>query len=538
MTKTDRLQYDCVIVGSGIAGLTAALQLAEKTKVLVITKCKLNHTSTSWAQGGIASVTDINDTLESHIQDTLKCGHGLCKKDVVEKIIKSGPSSIQFLQSFGVEFDLNKNNQPNLSLEGGHSHRRILHHLDQTGLQIQNKLITAVKLHPNITIIEDVIAIDLIKSKNVNKIIGIYCYNPLNDTIYTIDSQKIILATGGAGKAYLYTTNPDVATGDGIAMAYRAGAKIKSMEFFQFHPTCLYHQHESKFLLTEALRGEGAILKSKSGERFMERFSPDLELAPRDIVARSIDTILKATGDDYVLLDLSHLNTKLIQEKFPNIYNKTKSLGIDISYQPIPVVPAAHYCCGGVATTVEGKTTIPNLYAIGETSASGLHGANRLASNSLLEGVVMGRLCAEDIINSEFNNTEQCPEWDFVGSKISTESIVVSHNWDSARRTMWNLVGIVRSNQRLKLALETINFLSDTTSEYYWKNNITKDIIELRNIICNAYLIIHSSLARKESRGLNYNLDYPETDNLNYLKEVVLTKNFNTGEINIDYEAV
>ncbi|MGV8056548.1 MAG: L-aspartate oxidase [Smithellaceae bacterium] len=512
-------ETDFLILGSGIAGLSLAIKASALGTVALVTKKEKSESNTNYAQGGIAAVTDKTDSFDEHIQDTLICGAGLCKKDVVEFIVREAPPRIQELIQWGVKFT--KMETPpysyDLGREGGHTHRRILHAKDLTGREIERALHEKVAALSNVRIYENHIGIDLIMEKTNSgkplRCLGAYVLDINNSEIHTYRAKYTILSTGGAGKVYLITTNPDIATGDGIAMAYRAGAQIANMEFIQFHPTCLYHPDAKAFLISEAVRGEGGILKLKNGTPFMDKYHAMKSLAPRDIVARAIDTELKQSGDEYVLLDITHRDREFLIHHFPNIYNKCLEYGIDISRDPIPVVPAAHYICGGVAVNAHGETSIPHLFACGEVSCTGLHGANRLASNSLLEAVVYShRVCAK--IAEGFADTRQSETfitpWDASGTTESDDSVVVTHNWDEVRRCMWNYVGIVRSNKRLERAARRVELIQKEIDDYYRNFKVTKDLIELRNITIIAKLIIQSAQARKESRGLHYNIDYPE----------------------------
>ncbi|MCB1196446.1 L-aspartate oxidase [bacterium] len=520
------LQYtetDYLIIGSGIAGITAALRASETGSVLLITKRTTIDSNSNYAQGGIASVMSDVDTFEDHISDTMICGADLCHESVVETIVRSGPDAIRKLMDYGVEFSKRPQNKTELDLgkEGGHSHRRIIHAGDITGHEVKKVLIQRLLERPNVTVKEYHSAVDLITSKKVghnkeNTVLGAYVLDIKNHQVITIKSKVTILASGGAGKVYLYTTNPDVATGDGIAMAYRAGARIKNLEFVQFHPTCLYHHEAKSFLISEAVRGEGAVLRLKDGSSFMEKYHPMGSLAPRDIVARAIDFEMKRTGDDCVYLDITAKSKSFIQARFPNIYTECLKFGIDMSTGYIPVVPAAHYFCGGVASDLFGRTNLKNLFVCGEVACTGLHGANRLASNSLLEALVMASNVvdvAQQIVKTEKPPLFDLPHWNTGKAVDSDETVIVSHNWDEIRRFMWNYVGIVRSNKRLERAKRRIDILKQEIDEYYWDFVITNDLIELRNIATVAELIIQFALHRKESRGLHYNIDYPESDN-------------------------
>ncbi len=523
-------QSDFLVIGAGIAGLAFALEAAKSGSVTVLAKRDPLYSSTAWAQGGIASVTDEEDSFSLHIEDTLRTGEGLSHPDVVEMVIKAGPEAIKWLTGLGVEFDrsiriseerLTATPTPpfHLHIEGGHSKRRVLHHADSTGREIQKKLMVAAANHPNIKIVAPANAIDLITTHKLgqeldspNRVIGAYVLlSPENIQVFA--AKKTLVATGGAGKIYLYTSNPDIASGDGIAMCYRAGAPVGNLEFFQFHPTCLFHPEAKSFLLTEALRGEGAVLKRRSGERFMHRYHPQGELAPRDVVARAIDFEMKQTGDEYVLLDISHREPEFIKQHFPMIYERCLALGFDITKDAVPVVPAAHYCCGGVVVDQDGRTAIQDLYAAGECTHSGLHGANRLASNSLLEGVVYGLRAAKDAsktLTSVTHISLDIPAWDASGCVHSEEQVIISQNWDEIRRFMWNYVGIVRSMQRLERALRRSEIIEKEIQDYYWNFHITPDLIELRNLSLVANLVVKSAMNRHESRGLHYMVDFPD----------------------------
>jgi L-aspartate oxidase len=505
-TKTDFL-----IIGGGISGLTLAKKLAflsPDDNILLITKENLEEGSTFYAQGGIASVWNESDSFEKHIKDTLNAGDGLCNENVVRKILTQAPERIKELIEIGVPFTRNDTGDYDLGKEGGHSDRRIFHVNDQTGQNIENKLIDTVKKIKNLEIKEHWCAINLY-AKNYT-CFGAYVLDQETGIIHNIAAKATILATGGAGKIYLYTTNPDIASGDGIAMAYRAGATISNMEFYQFHPTCLYHPYAKSFLITEALRGEGAILKNVRGREFMQDYHPSKELAPRDIVSRAIDSELKKTGDDYVHLDIASYKTpSFIKNHFPGVYGTCLKFNIDITKDSIPVVPAAHYCCGGVLAGINGATEVKNLYVIGESACTGLHGANRLASNSLLEGVVSAHECAKTLksISSDLKIKEFKP-WEPGHAVPSTEAVIITQNWDEIRRFMWNYVGIVRTDKRLQRAKKRINMLLDEINQYYWDFKIEKNLVELRNLATVAKIIIVSAISRKESRGIHYNLDH------------------------------
>ncbi|MBI5641891.1 MAG: L-aspartate oxidase [Deltaproteobacteria bacterium] len=528
------IRSDFLVIGSGIAGLSFALKAAQTGTVSIITKRSIRESATFYAQGGIASVSSKEDTFEAHIKDTLYAGAGLCHKDIVEVVVKDAPARIQELIQLGVKFSSRSTGadvELDLGKEGGHSKRRIVHAEDLTGRAVEEALVAAIESNRNIKVFENHIAVDLIShSKFVENtgeeiIWGAYALNKDTGEVYTFLSKATILATGGAGKVYLFTSNPDIATGDGIAMSYRAGAEIANMEFIQFHPTCLYHSKAKSFLISEALRGEGGLLKLKDGTTFMKGHHPMADLAPRDIVARAIDFELKKSGDDCVYLDISFKPSKFIKERFPNIYGKCLEFGIDITEAPIPVVPAAHYTCGGVLTNKDGLSSLSRLYVIGETACTGLHGANRLASNSLLESLVIAErasIHARDVVRRTSGPIPAIPEWETRGAVVSDEAVVISQNWDEIRRFMWNYVGIVRSDKRLERAQRRISLLKEEINEYYWDFKITNNLIELRNISTVAELIIKSASLRKESRGLHYNIDYPEKDDVNFMKDTVL----------------
>jgi L-aspartate oxidase len=515
-----RTTCDYLVIGSGIAGLSYALEACKTGQVIVVTKRTADESNTKWAQGGIAAVLGSGDTFESHIQDTLTAGAGLCHERVVELCVRDGPARIEMLQSIGARFDMESPSKEghadfDLHLEGGHSARRIAHSGDTTGREVERALIDAVMNEPRIRVLEQHMAIDLImlsKYGGPEVCGGAYVLDSASGTVLTILARATVLATGGAGKVYVYTTNPDIATGDGLAMAYRAGAEISNMEFYQFHPTCLFHPEARTLLITEALRGEGAILRRVDGTAFMKEHHPLADLAPRDIVARAIDYEMKKTGAEHVLLDITDKKPEVTRAKFPNIHAECLRFGIDITKQPIPVVPAAHYMCGGVTTDLEGRTTIPGLWAIGECSCTGLHGANRLASNSLLEGAVFAHRAATASAQAEKIKPQDVPEWDIGSAVPSDEAVVVTHNWEELRRLMWNYVGIVRTTKRLERAARRIAVLQEEIQEYYWQHLVTRDLLELRNIATAAELIVKCALSRKESRGLHYTLDWQATD--------------------------
>ncbi|MCG8315887.1 MAG: L-aspartate oxidase [Pseudomonadales bacterium] len=514
------IQHDILIIGSGAAGLSAAIHLAPHARIGVLSKGPLTAANTYYAQGGVAAVLDEHDSIESHIKDTLVAGGGLCHENAVRYTVENGPSAIQWLIEQGVSFDQETDSdghtEYHLTKEGGHSHRRVIHAADATGLAISNTLIKGAKQLENISLFESHVAIDLITTRKLglegNQVLGAYVLNLSDGSIETHCARFVILATGGASKAYLYTSNPDVATGDGIAMAWRAGCRVANMEFNQFHPTCLYHPDARSFLITEAVRGEGGYLRLPDGERFMHRFDKREELAPRDIVARAIDHEMKRLGVDCLYLDISHKPAEFIKDHFPTVYEKCSSLGIDITREPIPIVPAAHYTCGGVMTNLQGKTDVDGLYAIGETASTGLHGANRMASNSLLECLVFAISASNDIRQRLDIETPaiMLPEWDESQVTDSDEDVVISHNWDELRRFMWDYVGIVRTDKRLQRARHRIKLLRKEILEYYSNYKVSDDLIELRNLVLVSELIILCAQQRKESRGLHFTLDYPD----------------------------
>lgn len=515
--------YDVLVIGSGAAGLTLALNLPESLRVAVLSKGDLANGSTFWAQGGVAAVLDTTDTVESHVADTLIAGGGLCHEDAVRFTVEHSNEAIQWLIQQGVPFT--RDDTPNredggfefhLTREGGHSHRRIIHAADATGAAIFNTLLGQARQKRNIELLQQRVAVDLITEHKLGRpgrrCLGAYVLNRNTGEVETFQARFVVLATGGAAKVYLYTSNPDSACGDGIAMAWRAGCRVGNLEFNQFHPTCLYHPQAKSFLVTEALRGEGALLKLPNGERFMPRFDAREELAPRDIVARAIDHEMKRLGIDCVYLDISHKPAEFIKSHFPTVYERCLEYGIDITSQPIPVVPAAHYTCGGVVVDQAGRTDIPGLYAIGETSFTGLHGANRMASNSLLECFVYGRAAAKDILRElpDCANTTTLPAWDASQVTDSDEDVIIAHNWDELRRFMWDYVGIVRTTKRLMRAQHRVRLLLSEIDEFYSNYKVSRDLLELRNLALVADLMIRSAMKRKESRGLHYTLDYPD----------------------------
>ena len=572
-------RFDHIIIGSGIAGLTFALKAAEKGSVAIVTKKSKADSNTAWAQGGIACVTSDEDSLEAHVRDTMIAGDGLCNEQAVRTVVAEGPARIAELMNLGMHFDERRDEaghcEPDLGKEGGHSKRRILHAQDRTGFEVEKTLLAAVARHPNITLLEHHMAIDLITteksdavrqagswstqpkgfqgSKNIfsniqssqsddnyelrttnhelalrskPRCVGVYVFDEEKDSVETLCAKVIVLATGGCGKVYLYTTNPDIATGDGIAMAWRAGLTVANMEFMQFHPTCLFHPQAKSFLISEAVRGEGGILLNSAQERFMERYDARLELAPRDVVARAIDAEMKKRGDDCVYLDISHQPADFLRERFPKINETCLRYGIDITREPIPVVPAAHYQCGGVKTDLHGRTSLPGLYAIGETACTGLHGANRLASNSLLEALVMAHRAAAAVAEEQDLATISLnlPEWQSGEAQDPDELVVISHIWDEIRRLMWDYMGIVRTTKRLQRAATRLKNLETEIQEFYWNFKVSTDLLEVRNLVTVATLMVQSGLSRKESRGLHYTLDYPEHDAA-FLCDTILEKN-------------
>lgn len=514
--------HDVLIIGSGAAGLSLALRLPSDLSIAIVSKRRIDEGNTYYAQGGISAVLHQSDSIDSHVADTLNAGAGICDEAIVRLVVEHGPENIQWLDEQGVEFTRFPNPATgpefHLTREGGHSHRRVIHAADHTGKSIQISLDQQVMERPNVSLYEHHLALDLITEgklhRNGRRVLGAYIYDLSKNQVHTFGARFVVIATGGAGKVYLYTSNPDVATGDGIAMAWRAGCRVANMEFIQFHPTCLYHPMAKSFLITEAVRGEGGHLLLPSGERFMHRFDPRQELAPRDIVARAIDHEMKRTGADHLLLDISHKPAEFVREHFPTIHSECLKFGIDITREPIPVVPAAHYTCGGVVTDHDARTDIPGLYCIGEAAYTGLHGANRMASNSLLECLVFGQQAAEDIVRqrNSLPMPSHLPIWDESRVTDPNEEVMVAHNWDELRRFMWDYVGIVRSNRRLERAKRRIEMLKQEIREYYSNFRVTNDLLELRNLVDVANLIIRSARRRRESRGLHYNLDFPFLD--------------------------
>ncbi|HSI65765.1 MAG TPA: L-aspartate oxidase [Candidatus Saccharimonadia bacterium] len=518
-------EYDFIVVGSGAAGLTAALRAAKHGKVAVVTKKSAEDSNSAWAQGGVACVQSEEDSIDQHVQDTLIAGAGLCKEDVVRTIASEGPARMAELIALGVRFDRREVNgtlEFDLTREGGHTRRRVLHHHDATGKEISDKLVAAAKAEPNIVLLENHYVIDLITTAKLgfvseDRVIGIYVLNEASGEVTAMRSDRIILATGGCGRVYQYTTNPRVATGDGVAIAWRAGAQIANMEFIQFHPTCLYHPQKRSFLITEAMRGEGAVLVGKDGKEFMHRYDPRGSLAPRDVVARAIDHEIKRTGGPCVYLDITSKPADFIISHFPSIYQVCLDVDIDITKEPIPVVPAAHYQCGGVRTDVNGATSLRGLCAVGEVGCTGLHGANRLASNSLLECFVLGHRAVDFLLHKlpfgrEESQVYEIPPWQSNDAQDLDELVVIYHNWDEIRRLMWDYVSIVRTSKRLQRAAARLRNLKREVQEFYWHFRVTGEVLELRNLVECASLIVDCAVRRHESRGLHYTLDYPELD--------------------------
>jgi len=533
--------HDILIIGSGAAGLSLALRLGANAGIAVVTKCSLTEGNTLYAQGGISAVIDKEDSVAAHVEDTLNAGAGLCDETVVRLVVEQGPDSIRWLLDEGVAFTRDEGNpdhpQYHLTREGGHTHRRVVHAADATGREVETTLAARVAAMPNVELFEHHNAIDLITSRKLghqeNRCLGAYILDLESGQVETFLARFVVLATGGASKAYLYTSNPDVSTGDGVAMAWRAGCRVANMEFIQFHPTCLYHPQAKSFLISEALRGEGARLRLPDGTRFMSGFDPRAELAPRDVVARAIDHEMKRIGADCVYLDITHKSREFIESHFPTIYRRCLDFAIDIARDPIPVVPAAHYICGGVFVSTDAETDLRGLYAVGEVAYTGLHGANRMASNSLLECLVFAQIAAENILANLQHIPEPCaiPPWDESRVTDSDEEVVVSHNWEELRRFMWDYVGIVRSNKRLERAKRRIDLLRMEIREYYSNFRVSNDLLELRNLAEVADLIIRSAQSRKESRGLHYTIDFPQRDDANQRHPTILIPNAYTPRV-------
>ena len=528
-------EFDFLVLGSGIAGLFYALRVAEHGNVAVVTKKRAADSATNWAQGGIAAVMDPEDSFADHVRDTLEAGAGLCHPEVVQRVVERGPAMIEALTKLGACFDpeaAHPDGRFDLGREGGHSRRRILHHRDATGREIERVLLARARAHPRIDIFEDHCGVDLVTARKAgrsgpDRVLGAYVLDRTRGCVERFGARITLLATGGAGKVYLYTTNPDIASGDGMAMAYRAGATLANMEFMQFHPTCLYHPQAKSFLISEAVRGEGGILRTRAGDPFMARYHRMADLAPRDVVARAIDTELKKSGDPWVLLDITHREAAYLRERFPTIHARCLEYGIDVTRDPIPVVPAAHYSCGGVRTDLSGATDLPNLFGAGEVACTGLHGANRLASNSLLEALVFADAAATAGIArlAELrSDAGPVPPWEEGLATESGEAVVITQNWDEIRRFMWNYVGIVRSDKRLERARHRIELLQDEITEYYWNFRLTPDLVELRNLATVAALVIECAQRRRESRGLHWNEDHPERDDVRFATDTLVRR--------------
>ena len=537
----ERHDFDFLVLGSGMAGLFYALRVAERGRVGIVTKRAADESATAWAQGGIAAVLGDDDSFEAHRQDTLRAGAGLCHEDVVQHVVERAPAMVEALTRLGARFDEATADGPAgggyaLGREGGHTRRRILHHRDATGRELERALVARARAHPRIAFFESHLALDLITARRSGvagpeRCLGAYVLDVDSALVHRFLAPITLLATGGAGKVYLYTSNPDVASGDGVAMAYRAGATVANMEFMQFHPTCLFHPHAKSFLITEAVRGEGGILRTRDGVAFMRQVHEMADLAPRDVVARAIDAELKRSGAEHVLLDITHREATFVRERFPNIYDTCLQYGIDITRQPIPVVPAAHYTCGGVRTDLRGETDLPNLFAAGEVACTGLHGANRLASNSLLECVVFAEAAAGESLKrvGAAAAPPGVPPWQAHWVRDSDEAVMVTQNWEEVRRFMWNYVGIVRSDKRLARARHRLRLLQGEIDEYYWNFRVTPDLLELRNLARVASLVIECAAWRKESRGLHYNLDHRETDDARYGVDTLIRKPVGAG---------
>ncbi len=543
--STATTQVDFLVIGCGIAGLGYALEAAKHGSVAVLAKREVTEAATRYAQGGIAAVWRAPDSFEAHVADTMVAGAGLNHRRAVEICVRRGPDEVRRLIDLGVRFSLWEGHEGyDLGKEGGHTQRRVLHAGDITGRALHGALLDAAERSDAIRFFADHVAIDLITARKLgedsDRVLGAYVMEPATGRIHTVEASVTLLATGGAGKVYLYTSNPDVASGDGIAMAYRAGATVANMEFVQFHPTCLFHPEAKNFLISEAVRGEGAVLRLPDGKRFMQRYDERAELAPRDIVARAIDAELKASGAEHVLLDASHLDGAFLRERFPNLVEACRHWGFDMTSEPVPVVPAAHYFCGGVRTDLHGRTDLPGLFACGETACTGVHGANRLASNSLLEAAVFSSraaaLASEALAGGRAYARPAIPPWDPGGATEPDEEVVVAHNWDEIRRLMWNYVGIVRTDKRLRRAMRRLELLSEEIREYYWDFHVTSDLIELRNIAVVASLVVRCAQLRRESRGLHYNLDCAESDDL-WLRDTVVRRGTGLAPVAVEQHA-
>ncbi|MEM1059341.1 MAG: L-aspartate oxidase [Verrucomicrobiota bacterium] len=523
---------DVLVIGSGIAGLTFALQVADQRSVAIVTKKNKAESNTNYAQGGIACVTSEEDSFELHVRDTLEAGAGLCREDVVREIVQEGPARIQELIMLGMAFAERDNGEGGFDLgkEGGHSKRRILHARDVTGREVEKALLVAIAGHPNIQVYENHLAVNLITKERLglataNRCLGAYVYDVERGRVETFAAHHVLLATGGCGQVYLHTTNPEIATGDGVSMAYRAGCKVANMEFIQFHPTSLHHHQVRSFLISEALRGEGGELIDRQGNAFMQNYDPRKSLAPRDIVARAIDAEMKKSGAPCVYLDMTAHSGEALRDRFPNIYHTCKKLGLRLEDEPIPVVPAAHYQCGGVLTDTNGRTNLPGLFAVGEVACTGLHGANRLASNSLLEALVCAYRAGRSVLDDARDGEKmELPEWEVGAAVDPDELVVIKHNWQEVQQLMWDYVGIVRTTKRLMRAGKRLHNLSEEVKEFYWRHKLTADLIELRSLVLVASLIVDCALKRKESRGLHYTLDYPQTDAQASLEDTVLDR--------------